>query len=113
MLMEREGFCWPAALHGIALERTGAMVGTYGGDGRQETQTKMRPLSIDCADANWKVLLKRNLQSGIEVDLENLDYNVDGVLCEVLAMAHSMTLRYNARTKSWVFKKQSAPFRVI
>jgi len=50
----------------------------------------MRPLKIDCAEANRKVLLKRNLQEGIEVDLENLDYAVDGVLCEILAMSHSM-----------------------
>ena len=32
-------------------------------------------------------------QAPIEVDLENLDYSADGVLCEVLAMSHSMTLR--------------------
>lgn len=68
----------------------------------------MRPLKIDCAEANWQVLLKRNLQERIEVDLENLDYASDGVLCEVLALSHSMTLRYNARNKTWVFKKPSA-----
>lgn len=75
--------------------------------------TKMRPLKIDCAEANRKVLLKRNLQEGIEVDLENLDYAVDGVLCEILAMSHSMTLPYNARNKAWLFKKPSAPLRVL
>lgn len=47
----------------------------------------MRPLKIDCAEANWKVLLKRNLQEGIEVDMDNSDYAVDGVLCEILAMS--------------------------
>lgn len=79
----------------------------------QKHQRKMRPLRIDCAEENWKVLLKRNLQEGIEVDLDNLDYNVDGVLCEVLAMAHSMTLRYSARSKSWLFKKPAAGLRVL
>ena len=39
----------------------------------------MRPLKMDCAQANWKVLVKQNLQEGIEVDLDNLDYAVDGV----------------------------------
>jgi hypothetical protein len=73
----------------------------------------MKPLKIDCAEAKWKTLLKRNLQEGVEVDLENLDYDADGVLCEVLAMSHSMTLRYNTRTKAWLFKKPSAPLRVV
>lgn len=44
----------------------------------------MKPLKIDCAEANWKTLLKQ-----------------------------SMTLRYNARTKAWLFKKPSAPIRVL
>jgi hypothetical protein len=79
----------------------------------QEDQRKMKPIIIDCAEANWKVLLKRNLQEGVEVDLGNFDYDVDGVFCEILAMAHSMTLRYNSRTKSWLFKKQAAPFRAL
>jgi len=73
----------------------------------------MKPLRIDCAEEDWKVLLKRNLQDGIEADLDNLDYNVDGVFCEIVAMAHSMTLRYSARTKSWLFKKPSAALRVV
>lgn len=68
----------------------------------------MRPLRIDCSEANWKVLLKRNLQDGIEADLDNWDYAADGVFCEILAMSHSKTLRYNARNKSRVFKKPLA-----
>jgi hypothetical protein len=47
----------------------------------------MRPLKIEGTEANWKVLLRRNFQEGIEVDLSNLDYNVDGQFCEILAMA--------------------------
>ena len=73
----------------------------------------MRPLEIDCAEANWKLLLKRNLQEGIEVDLLNLNYNVDGQFCTILAIAHSMTLRYNSRTMAWLFKKPSADVRVL
>ncbi len=74
----------------------------------------MRPLRLDCSERNWKVLLKRNLQEGIEADLDNLDYAVDGVFCEILAMSHSMTLRYNSRNRSWVFKKPSAgPLKVL
>ena len=45
------------------------------------------------------------------MDLGNLDYAVDGVFCEILAMAHAMTLRYNARSKAWLFKKASSPVR--
>jgi hypothetical protein len=79
----------------------------------QKDERKMRPLKIDCAEANWKLLLKRNLQDGIEVDLGNLDCAPDGGFSEILSMSHSMTLRYNARSRTWVFKKPSSPLRVL
>ena len=100
-------------LQNIALEIVRAMLEKSAAMAGEKHQQRMKPLRIDCAEENWKVLLKRNLQDGIEVDLDNLDYGVDGVLCEILAMAHSMTLRYNSRTKSWLFKKPSAPLRVV
>jgi hypothetical protein len=66
----------------------------------------MRPLKIDCADGNWKMFLKRNLQEGIEVDLLGLDYLVDGQFCEILAISHSMTLRLDVRNKVGSFRKR-------
>ena len=65
----------------------------------------MRPLKIDCTNGNWKILLKRNLQEGIEVDLLHPDYVADGQFCELLAMSHSMTLRLDTRKKAALFRK--------
>jgi hypothetical protein len=41
----------------------------------------MRPLNIECANPNWRILFKRNLQEGIEVDLLNLNYVADWHRC--------------------------------
>ena len=65
----------------------------------------MRPLKIDCSDANWKTLLKRNLQDGIEVELLGFDYAVEGQFCEILAISHSMSFRLNFKEKAGMFKK--------
>jgi hypothetical protein len=68
----------------------------------------MKPLNIDCAEKGWRILLKRNLQDGIEVTLDNFDYSIDGQLCEILAISHSMTFRLDVRNKSGKFRKRSA-----
>ena len=69
----------------------------------------MKPLKIDCTDPNWRSLLKRNLQDGIEVTLENFAYTTDGQFCELLAISHSMSFRLEARNKAGHFtKRQSA-----
>ncbi len=65
----------------------------------------MRPLKIECANPNWKILLKTNLQEGIEVDLLDLDYLTDWQFCETVAIAHSMTLRLDTRQKMGKFRK--------
>jgi hypothetical protein len=51
------------------------------------------------------MLLKRNLQEGVEVDLLNVDYSVDGLFCEMLAISHSMTLRLDVRNRVGKFRK--------
>ena len=66
----------------------------------------MRPLTIDCSDENWKSLLKRNLQEGIEVTLGNFDYAVDGQFCELLALSHSMSFRLDVRNHAGRFRKR-------
>jgi hypothetical protein len=68
--------------------------------------TKMKPLKIDCADENWKSLLKRNLQEGIEVTLDNFSYTADGQFCELLAISHSMSFRLDVRNKAGHFTKR-------
>jgi hypothetical protein len=68
----------------------------------------MRPLKINCAEKDWKTLLKRNLQDGIEVDLENFDYTSEGQFCEMLAISHSMGLRLDVRNKCGQFRKRPA-----
>ena len=67
----------------------------------------MKPLRIDCADANWKSLLKRNLQDRVEVNLDNFDYTTDGQFCELLALSHSMDFRLDVRNKVGRFTKRS------
>jgi hypothetical protein len=66
----------------------------------------MKPLRIDCAEENWKSLLKRNLQDRIEVTLDNFDYTTDGQFCELLALAHSMDFRLDVRNKAGRFTKR-------
>ena len=66
----------------------------------------MKPLTIDCADKNWKSLLKRNLQEGIKVTLGNFDYTVDGQFCELLALSHCMSFRLDARNHAGRFRKR-------
>jgi len=70
---------------------------------------RLRPIKIDCADANWKVWLKRNLQEMFEVDLLNFDYAADGMYCELLAMTHSMSIRLDTRNKIGKFRKPPPP----
>ena len=65
----------------------------------------MRPLKIECANPNWKIILKTNLQEGIEVDLLELDYLADWQFCETVAISHSMTLRLDTRKKTGKFRK--------
>lgn len=69
------------------------------------TDMKRSPLiRIDCAQENWRTLLKRNLQDEIEVDLENLDYETCGEFCELLAVSHSMSFRLDARNRVGKFR---------
>jgi hypothetical protein len=67
----------------------------------------MRALIINCAEEGWKALLKRNLQDGIQVTLDNLDYAIDGQFCEILAISHSMTLKLDVRNKAGLFRKHA------
>jgi hypothetical protein len=69
---------------------------------------EMKPLKIDCANENWKPLLKRNLQDGIEATLDKFDYTADGQLCELLAVSHSMNFRLDVRNKVGHFTKRSS-----
>jgi hypothetical protein len=66
----------------------------------------MKPLRIDCAQENWKLLLKRNLQDHIEVTLDGFDYLADGQFCELLALSHLMDFRLDVRNKTGRFTKR-------
>ena len=65
----------------------------------------MRPLKIECANPNWRILLKKNLQEGIEADVFDLDYVADWQFCEILSISHSMTLRLDTKKKVGKFRK--------
>ena len=52
-------------------------------------------------------MLKVKLQEGVEVDLTNFDYTTDGELCEMLALAHGMTFRLEAKHQTGFFKKRT------
>jgi hypothetical protein len=69
----------------------------------------MRPLKIECANPNWKIALKKNLQEGIEVDLLDLDYLADWQFCDIVAFAHSMTMRLDTRQKTGKFRRCGPP----
>ena len=66
----------------------------------------MKPLRIDCAQEQWKSLLKRNLQDHIEVTLDSFDYTSDGQFCDLLALSHSMDFRLDVRNKAGRFTKR-------
>jgi hypothetical protein len=65
----------------------------------------MNPIVISCKASDWKNALKVNLQDGIEADLTNFDYTVDGHFCELLAVAHSMRLKLDAKNNTGFFRK--------
>jgi hypothetical protein len=65
----------------------------------------MKPLNNDCAEKDWRTLLKRNLQDGIEVTLDNFDYSIDGQFCEILAISHALTFRLDIRNKGGKVQK--------
>ena len=67
----------------------------------------MKPLNLDCRNKDWKTLLKRNLQDGIEVTLDNCDYATEGQFLEVLAISHSMSFRLDVRKKTGSFRKSA------
>jgi hypothetical protein len=67
----------------------------------------MKPLVINCAEKDWEILLKRNLQEGIPVKLDNFDYEADGQFCELLAVAHTMDLRLDTKNKAGLFRKRT------
>jgi hypothetical protein len=56
-------------------------------------------------DKDWKMLLKKNLQDGDQVDLINFDYTLDGRFCEMLAVSHSMRFTIHPENKAGFFKK--------
>ena len=66
----------------------------------------MKPLRTDCASDKWKLLLKKHLQEGIEVTLDNFDYMTDGHFCEILAYSHTMSFRLDLRNKVGRFIKR-------
>ncbi len=66
----------------------------------------MGQVRLDCANQNWKRILERFLQDGVEVDLHDFDYTTDGQACERLAVVYSMTMQLDARNRVATFKKK-------
>jgi len=64
----------------------------------------MSNVVIDCNAPLWRNALKTNLQEGNEVDLAHMDYTLDGVFCELLAFAHGMTFRLDAKNSAGTFR---------
>ena len=64
----------------------------------------MNSIIISCKASDWRNVLKVNLQDGIEADLTNFDYTVDGHFCELLAAAHSMRLRLDVKNSTGFFR---------
>jgi hypothetical protein len=64
----------------------------------------MTPIIVSCKASDWKNVLKVNLQDGIEADLTNFDYTIDGHFCELLAVAHSMRFKLDAKNSTGFFR---------
>jgi len=67
----------------------------------------MSPIIISCKASDWKNVLKVNLQDGIEADLIDFDYTLDGHFCELLAAAHSMRFKLDAQNNTGSFRRIS------
>jgi hypothetical protein len=67
----------------------------------------MNPIIISCKACDWKNVLKVNLQEGIEADLTDLDYTVDGHFCELIAASHPMRLKLDVRNHAGFFRLRS------
>lgn len=63
------------------------------------------PAKIDCANKDWKTAVKTHLQQGTEVDLSNFYYTENGQFCEMMALAHSMQFRLDAKNSAGFFRK--------
>ena len=68
----------------------------------------MQPVKIDCANKDWKLLLKTNLQDGVEADLVNFYYTENGEFCEMIAFAHAMEFTLDARNSAGFFRRRIA-----
>ena len=65
-----------------------------------------RAVRINCKDKDWPTLLKNNLQEGLEVDLINFDYSLDGHICELLAVTHNRRFELDSKNSAGFFKKR-------
>ncbi|MDB6122757.1 MAG: hypothetical protein JWQ71_1750 [Pedosphaera sp.] len=63
------------------------------------------PTVVNCLEKDWKVELKTFLQEGFEPQLVNFDYTMEGPFCEMLALAHRMTLTIKHDKGHAFFKK--------
>jgi hypothetical protein len=66
----------------------------------------MKPPIINCTSLDWKSTLKSRLQKGVEVDLSNFEYTIDGALCEMLALSHGMVFKLDAKNRAGHFRKR-------
>lgn len=67
-----------------------------------------QPVSINCANREWKPFLKQSLQERREVDLLNFDYTVDGQFCEMLALSHHVIFTLDVKRNIGFFRKKPA-----
>lgn len=70
-------------------------------------KSSMNPIIISCTVPDWRNVLKVDLQDGLEVDLTNFDYSLDGQFCESLAKSHSMQFKLDAGNRAGFFRKKS------
>jgi hypothetical protein len=55
----------------------------------------------------WRNALKTNLHAGNEVDLQNIEYTVEGVFCELLAFSHGMTFTLEVKRSAGSFRQRT------
>jgi hypothetical protein len=65
----------------------------------------MRHVRINCAQDNWKNILKNAVEDGVEAELINFDYSANGRICELLVMTHALHFVFDPKAHAGFLKK--------
>lgn len=63
-------------------------------------------VKIDCAQDDWKNILKNAIQEGNEAELVNFDYSINGQFCAELTISHALQFVLDPKERAGFFKNR-------